>query len=312
VENIDTLICGDAISEMEKMPDDSVDLVFFSPPYEDCRTYGIDFKLKGQEYVDWLVKVFAECVRVCRGLTACVIQGKTRKFKWSATPALLMADLHRAGFNLRRPAIYQRYGVPGSGGKEWLKCNHEYIVCTTKRGKLPWSNNTACGHPPKYGPGGPCTNRLSNGSRINQWGGSEGKKSYGRKKDGTIDGNKRPSHIFTKKGSPRRPNGNREQQIYVPPTLCNPGDVIDCNAVGGGHMGSRLAHENEAPFPEKLAEFFVKSFCPSNGITLDPFCGSGTTCSVAKREGRHFIGIDIRQSQIELTQRRLEEVEHES
>jgi DNA modification methylase len=87
--------------------------------------------------------------------------------------------------------------------------------------------------------------------------------------------------------------------------IANPGNVIHCK-VGGGLMGSPLAHENEAPFPEKLAEFFVKSFCPPEGIVLDPFCGSGTTLAVAKRLNRHYQGIDIRQSQVDLATRRLE------
>ena len=76
-------------------------------------------------------------------------------------------------------------------------------------------------------------------------------------------------------------------------------------------MGSKLCHENEAPFPEKLAEFFIKSFCPPGGIVLDRFCGSGTTLAVAKRLGRNYIGIDVRESQVELTRRRLAEVEME-
>ena len=73
-------------------------------------------------------------------------------------------------------------------------------------------------------------------------------------------------------------------------------------------MGSEYASLNEAPFPEKLAEFFVLSFCPPGGIVLDPFCGSGTTLAVAKRFGRESIGIDIRESQIALSGRRLSEV----
>ena len=38
----------------------------------------------------------------------------------------------------------------------------------------------------------------------------------------------------------------------------NPGNVVKVKA-GGGHMGSDLAHDNEAPFPESLADFFVLS-----------------------------------------------------
>lgn len=65
-------------------------------------------------------------------------------------------------------------------------------------------------------------------------------------------------------------------------------------------MGSPLAHENEAPFPESLAEFFVKTFCPPGGIVCDPFVGSGTTAKVACVNGRHFIGCDIREDQVNL------------
>jgi site-specific DNA-methyltransferase (adenine-specific)/site-specific DNA-methyltransferase (cytosine-N4-specific) len=103
-------------------------------------------------------------------------------------------------------------------------------------------------------------------------------------------------------------NNGRERIIqgYNPPKKANPGNVIHC-IVGGGHLGSKLAHENEAPFPESLAEFFVRSFCPPGGIVLDPFSGSGTTVAVAERCGRNGIGIDIRESQIELAGRRLKE-----
>lgn len=292
------LICGDVIEVLPKLEETSVDLVFGSPPYEDARTYGIDFNLKGQEWVDWMVEVYSQSLRVCKGLVAFVVQGRTRKYKWSCTPALLMADLHRNGFNLRRPAIFQRFGVPGSGGRDWLKCNHEYIICATKGGKLPWSDNTACGNVPKYGPGGPCSNRKKDGSRINQWGGTG--KQTDRRKDGKTINIKKPSHkYFDPANLPKD---------FVPPNLCNPGDVIDCGAMGKGHMGNKLAHENEAPFPEKLAEFFIRSFCPPGGIVLDPFCGSGTTCAVAKKNGRKYIGVDVRESQIQLTKKRLMEI----
>jgi DNA modification methylase len=76
-------------------------------------------------------------------------------------------------------------------------------------------------------------------------------------------------------------------------------------------MGSRLAHFNEAPFAESLCEFFVRSFCPPEGVVLDPFCGSGTTASVAVRTGRKYVTIDIRESQCELAARRLATVQRE-
>lgn len=70
-------------------------------------------------------------------------------------------------------------------------------------------------------------------------------------------------------------------------------------------MGHELCHENEAPFPEYLAEFFIRSFCPPGGVVCDPFSGSGTTCAVAAMHDRHYIGIDIRQSQVNLSRERI-------
>lgn len=260
--------------------DDEVDLVFTSPPYEDARTYGIGYKLRGEEWVRWAVPAFEECLRVCRGLVAWVVQGRTRGFRWSAVPALLMADLHRRGVMLRSPPIFQRFGVPGSGGPDWWRSDYEFIVCATKRGRLPWSDNVATGHPPKWGVGGEMSNRQVNGLRTNvRWGGKKGR-------------------------TERLPDGTLKNRDYNPPEIANPGNVIKL-AVGGGQMGSPLAHETEAPFPEALAEPFIRCFCPPGGTVLDPMCGSGTTLAVAQRFGREAIGFDIRASQVELTQRRL-------
>jgi hypothetical protein len=268
-ETSHAVIRADCLEWLRMIDDDSVDMVFTSPPYEDCRTYNMDFHLKGQEWVDWAVQWYSQCARICRGLVACVVEGKTRGFRWSATPALLMADLHRAGIRLRKPPVFSRVGIPGSGGPDWWRNDYEFVVCSSK-GKLPWSDNTATGGPCKYGPGGP------------------------------------PSHRTTAtrghKGGDTRVIG----AVYKPPKRANPGNVIRCN-VGGSRMGSELAHENEAPFPESLVEPFVKCFCPLGGVVLDPFAGSGTTAAVAMRLGRNSVSVELRESQIELIERRLSE-----
>lgn len=293
------LVHGDCLGWLKSQPDNSVDLVIGSPPYEAARTYGIGFRLRGQEWVDWMVARMLEMVRVSRGLVAMVVEGQTRNYRWSAVPALLMADLHRAGICLRKPPAFHRVGIPGSGGKDWLRNDYEFIVCCGVCGRLPWSDNTAMGHPPKWAPGGAMSHRLSDGTRRNQWGGAaNGKSNRTRDRHGNFSpASAHPSHIATTKAD----------ESYLPPKLANPGNVIKCK-VGGGQMGSKLAHENEAPFPESLAEFFIRSFCPPSGIVLDPFCGSGTALAVALRHDRHAIGVDVRRSQIKLSRRRIAEV----
>jgi len=273
------LYTGDCIDIMKRyVPTDSIDLVFGSPPYEDARTYGLDNCVTGQAWVDWMVSVVVESLRVCTGLTAFVVEGRTRKYAWSCTPALLIADLHRAGIAVRKPPIFHRSGIPGCSGPDWLRNDYEIIVCATRGGPLPWSNNTAMGSPPKCKPGGDLTNRLADGRRVRVAGA--------------------PTMYFGKD------RGDYERtQKYIPPAIANPGNVI---RTPGGHVGSKLAHENEAPFPEGLAEFFIRSFCPPDGWVLDPFSGSGTTAAVALRCHRNAIGIDIRKSQTDLAHRRIQ------
>lgn len=287
--------CSDALAFLRSLPDDSIDLLFTSPPYEAARTYGIDFKLRGQAWVDWMVEIVTAAAPKVKGLIAVNCEGQTRQYSYSGTPFLLFADLKRAGFNMRKPCVYERDGIPGSGGPDWLKNRWEPIVCVTRKGRLPWSDNTACGSPPKYNPGGEMTYRLKDGMRK-----TEGKsqrqmaREMGYKMTGTTSG--------------VNDNGVCVIPTYVPPDIANPGNVMDFGTSGGGHLGHGLAHENEAPFPLDLAAFFVKSFCPPNGITCDPFSGSGTTCHAAIESGRRFIGCDVRESQVELCERRMASV----
>lgn len=294
-----------------------MDLVFTSPPYEDARLYGeLNYKVKGQDWVDWCMPRYLECLRVCKGLVAWVVEGKTRQFKWSATPALLMADLHRAGVKLRKPPVFHRVGIPGSGGKDWLRNDWEFIVCAS-HGKLPWSDNTAMGQPCKYGVGGEMSYRTQDGQRRNARTGRrlgsrvESLMKTARPRRGVLE----PQRVEALSGNvdlpensrlytTPHPDGTMRTKLYRPPKKANPGNVITCK-VGGGHMGHRLASENEAPMPESLTEYFIRSFCPPSGVVLDPFCGSGTTPCVAKKHGRHFVGFDLRQSQVDLSLRRL-------
>ena len=279
-----TIIHGDCIEVMRGMAAGSVDLVFGSPPYEAARTYGIGFNLRGQDWVDWMVEVFRGSLHVSRGLVAMVIEGQTKGFRWSATPALLMADLHRAGIHLRKPPAFHRRGIPGSGGSDWLRNDYEFIVCATNGGKLPWSESTAMGVPCLYPVGGAMSNR-------------------------NVDGVRRSARTGVRMArKPKRDADVMRMQTYTMPDVANPGNVIRCE-VGGGVMGDRLCHENEAPFPEKLAEFFVRSFCPPGGTVCDPFSGSGTTAKVAIACGRSAIGIDVRDSQVALTKRRIAAVQ---
>ena len=64
-----------------------------------------------------------------------------------------------------------------------------------------------------------------------------------------------------------------------------------------------------AVYPEALIESPIKAGCPSGGVVLDSFIGSGTTAAVAKRLGRRYIGIELNPEYVPLIERRLDAVQ---
>lgn len=60
-----------------------------------------------------------------------------------------------------------------------------------------------------------------------------------------------------------------------------------------------------SPFPEALAYRVIKLYSFLGEVVLDPCCGSGTTCVVAKKLGRRYIGIDINSEYCKYSENRL-------
>ncbi len=63
-----------------------------------------------------------------------------------------------------------------------------------------------------------------------------------------------------------------------------------------------------AQFPEELAKDHIISWSNVGDIILDPMCGSGTTCKMAKLLGRNFIGFDIAKEYIDIAKERLKKI----
>lgn len=239
------------------------------------------------EWVEWMLAVTTEALRVSRGAVLWVATGKTEdRSYWPACEGLMWEWWRRGLGTMYRPCYWKRSGIPGSGGDQWFRADVEYVMCFKRPGPLPWTDNTAMGEKPKYPPGGKMTHRLVNGKR----------KVYAL---GRGCGGRRPG------GGNKGDESWADSTGYAVPDVANHGNLIDTGATGGGNLGSIHAHESEAPFPEALAEFFVASLCPPGGRVLDPFSGSGTTVAVAERLGRVGIGMDLRRSQALIARRRI-------
>ena len=77
-------------------------------------------------------------------------------------------------------------------------------------------------------------------------------------------------------------------------------------AVGrGGTTNDAIAFQHPAVFPENLASDHIMSWSDEGDIVLDPMCGSGTTCKMALLNNRRYIGIDISETYIDISEERL-------
>ena len=58
--------------------------------------------------------------------------------------------------------------------------------------------------------------------------------------------------------------------------------------------------------PEKLLAKIILASSRENDLVFDPFNGSGTTTVVAKKLGRHYLGVEIDENYCCLAKKRLE------
>ena len=63
-----------------------------------------------------------------------------------------------------------------------------------------------------------------------------------------------------------------------------------------------------AVYPEALIEPMIQAGCPKGGIVLDPFIGAGTTAVVAKKQGKQYLGIELKQEYIDMANKRIRSI----
>ena len=127
--------------------------------------------------------------------------------------------------------------------------------------------------------------------KPNKYAGYAARSTTHRYKD---DGILKPNTTF--KGKPTKEFGIRTNIWYY----------------GTGWMVStpdKIAYEHPAIFPDNLAKDHIISWSDAGDLILDPMCGSGTTCKMAKMLGRNYIGIDCSLEYCKLSERRLSQIE---
>ncbi len=67
----------------------------------------------------------------------------------------------------------------------------------------------------------------------------------------------------------------------------------------------KKAFKHPAMFPERLAEDHILSWTNEGDLVFDPMCWAGTTCKMALKNNRNYIGCDISSEYVELAKERM-------
>ncbi|MBI3195881.1 MAG: site-specific DNA-methyltransferase [Ignavibacteriae bacterium] len=119
---LDRIYHMDCVLGLKQLPEQCVDLVVTSPPYDSIRTYnGYHFDLHATGKELW--RVMKE-----GGIVAVVLQDQTKKFGKSLTTFKTIIDwCDNIGFKLFECVIYRKHGPEGAWWKGRFRVDHEYM-----------------------------------------------------------------------------------------------------------------------------------------------------------------------------------------
>ena len=260
---------GDCREKLKELPDDSVDLIFTSPPYADSRanTYG---GIKPDEYVDWFLPISAELLRVLKPTGTFILNIKEKVVNGERHTYVieLILAMRKQGWLWTEEFIWHKKNCyPGKWPNRFRDAWE----------RLPQFNKTRKFHMYQEAvmiPMGSWAER-----RL--------------KKLSPTDLLRDPSRVgsgFAK----RVANWLGREKVY-------PTNVL--------HLPTETKNrQHSAVFPEALPEWFIKLFTKEGDWVLDPFMGSGTTLRVAQKLGRNAIGIEILPEYFALAQQQISPV----
>jgi len=128
---VNKIICENNITYLKTLPDECIDLVVTSPPYDALRDYN--------GYILDLHSLGVELLRVLKdgGICVMVIQDSTKEFAKSLTSFRTIVDwCDNIVFRLFECNIYNRQGTEGAWWKKRFRVDHEYMPIFLK-GKRP-------------------------------------------------------------------------------------------------------------------------------------------------------------------------------
>jgi site-specific DNA-methyltransferase (adenine-specific) len=277
---INAIVHGDALAVLSTWPAEAIDCIVTSPPYWQQRDYrGNDCQV-GREatpdaYIQRLTAIFGECRRVLKttGTLWLVIGDKYERGAQLGLPWRVALALNNAGWILRADCIWHKPNAMPCSAKTRPTIDHEYVFFFTKS-KDYYYDADAIREPHVT---------FSAASRMRG-----GRRHFGVR-GGTPEAGKNGGTNNLHDGrwdQAFHPLGRNKRTVWSIPL-------------------SKFRDAHFAVFPESLVETCLLAGCPSGGLVLDPFVGSGTVPVVSRRLERLFVGIDCEAEYCAMARRRL-------
>jgi DNA modification methylase len=251
---LNTIFHGDCLDILRDLPENSVDLIFTSPPYADQRsnTYG---GIKPDQYVDWFMPRAEQFLRVLKPTGTFILNIKERVVNGERHTYVieLILEMRKAGWLWTEEFMWhKKNSYPGKWPNRFRDSWERLIQFNQQRSFHMYQDTVM------VPVGDWAQTRLSNLSETDQT------------RDESSVGSGFGKNISNWLG---------RDMVY-------PTNVI--------HMATECGNKgHSAAFPEELPAWFIKLFTKEGDVVLDPFVGSGTTPAAAIQLNRKYIGIDI-------------------
>ena len=282
------ICCGDARDAMRKMPAESVDLSFWSPPYFVGKAYERDLDFDG--WASLISGVVAEHRRVVKpGGFMAVNIADILCFVDPEMPRIQADCVSRKRVRLTRDDMLRAMrDRPGAGRRELAAV----LGCSEQTVQRRLEHNNVRGGKSVSG-----TRVLLTSAMVAEWAFEAGLYLYDKRV-----WHKDPAWMNSRWHTSSYRAVDEYEYVLV---FWNPGitqyDRGRLTDEEWSEWGSRGVwnirsvarnRRHEAEFPEELARRVVRLLSPPGGTVLDPFAGTGTTTAVAAREGRRWFGIE--------------------
>jgi len=264
------LLLGDSRDVLKTLDDDSIDLIFTSPPYADRRihTYG---GIKPENYVEWFLPISEQLLRVLKptGTFILNIKEKAENGERHTYVLELILALRKQGWLWTEELIWHKKNCYPGKWPNRFRDSWERLLQFNKARTFNMYQEEVM-----VPVGDWAKDRLKRLSEVDK-----------------IRDNARNGSGFGKNVS----NWLHREKAY-------PTNVL--------HLATECNNKNHsAVFPEALPEWFINLFTKEDDIVLDPFMGSGTTVVVAQRMKRHSVGVDILPEYFEMVKNKISHVQ---